>query len=49
MFNETGELHIKGINIDWDNIDRRSYLRGIHLSSESTRSVKKMQISAKIS
>ncbi len=29
MFNEAGELHIKGISIDWDKIDRRSYLREI--------------------
>ena len=29
MFDEEVELHIKGINIDWDKIDRSSYLRGI--------------------
>jgi predicted ATPase len=29
MFDEEVELHIKGISIDWDKIDRRSYLRGI--------------------
>ena len=29
MFDNDVELHIKGINIDWDKIDSRSYLRGI--------------------
>ncbi|MCR5733356.1 MAG: AAA family ATPase [Lachnospiraceae bacterium] len=29
MFNEDIELHIKGISIDWDKIDRSSYLRDI--------------------
>ena len=29
MFDEEVELHIKGISIDWDKIDRSSYLRGI--------------------
>ncbi len=29
MFHINGELHIKGISIDWDKIDRGSYLRGI--------------------
>ncbi len=29
MFNEAGELHIKGISIDWDKIDRSGYLREI--------------------
>ena len=29
MFDEDVELHIKGISIDWDKIDSRSYLRGI--------------------
>ena len=29
MFDEEVELHIKVISIDWDKIDRRSYLRGI--------------------
>ena len=29
MFDEEVELHIKGISIDWDKIDRSSYLRDI--------------------
>ena len=29
MFDERVELHIKGINIDWNKIDQRSYLRSI--------------------
>ncbi len=29
MFDEDVELHIKGIYIDWNKIDSRSYLRGI--------------------
>ena len=29
MFGEDAQLHIKGINIDWDKISRGSYLRDI--------------------
>ncbi|MCR5008271.1 MAG: AAA family ATPase, partial [Oribacterium sp.] len=29
MFEENLELHIKGINIDWDKISRGSYLKEI--------------------
>ena len=37
MFGEDAQLHIKGINIDWDKISRGSYLRDIPSIAEVNR------------
>ena len=34
MFEENAQLHIKGINIDWDKISRGSYRRDISSIAE---------------